>query len=238
LRRRIAITVSEREARAVVCDDFHHFRVSVSHDHGLVTNFASQSVRVPYSLCPLAGERLEALIGLPLTRSVTDIHGRINGRDQCTHQFDLAAMAIAAAARRQDRSYSILVTDPIEETSFFRISRDDGHTLQWTAARGEILAPEPFAGRNLRHGFTDWAARSLDEDSCEAALALRRTHMISNGRQIMDELNARENARGRGGCWVQQPERATHAIRIPTYKPDGLFDPPLDRDDEAWLGFN
>ena len=183
----------------------------------------------------MAGDRLAALIGLPLTRRVTDIHARINGRDQCTHQFDLAAMTIAAAARGQNRSYRILVTDPTDDVSFFRIHRNDGMLLTWTASHGQIIAPEPFTGKMLRHGFTDWAATALDEDHCEAALALRRAQMISNGRQIIGELNALGHARSRGGCWVQQPERATFAIRIPTFKPDGLSDPELDADDRTWL---
>jgi hypothetical protein len=238
LRRLIAIIVAPGEARGIVSDDFHHFRVAVRHEAGVVTGFATQSVRTPYTLCPAGGERLEALVGLPLTRRVLDIHGRINGRLQCTHQFDLAAMAIAAAARGSGRRYSILVTDPVDGASFFSLRRDCGPLLAWHVRDDTILSPDDFEGVGLRGGFADWVAQALDDDLGEAALALRRVHMIAQGRQIQDELDAIGHARPRGGCWAQQPERALLAKRIRTGKSDGLTDPELDADDRAWLGFS
>lgn len=237
LRRIIRLAVTPGEARGVVQDEFHHFRVMVRHEDGIVTHAASESPRVPYSLCPAAGERLAALVGVPLTRRVTDIHARIDGRMQCTHQFDLAALAIAAAARGEHRSYRILVTDPVDGRSDYTVQRDDGLILQWQAEGRIILAPEAYAGIDLRQGFTDWAARTLDEDVCEAALILRRAQLIANGRRMMDELNQLSHARPRGGCWVQQPERASLAKRIPHEAIDGLDDPEPDADDKAWLNF-
>lgn len=235
MRRLIAITVSPNEARGIVSDDFHHFRVAVRHEHGIVTGFATESARIPYILCPAAGERLEEIVGLPVTPRVLDIHGRINARLQCTHQFDLAAMAIAAAARGQDRRYRILVTDPVEGAISFLLRRDDGLRLAWQTLDAVIQSPPPFDGVHLRMGFTEWVANTLDDDLGEAALALRRVHMIAHGRQIQDELDALGHARPRGGCWAQQPERALLAKRVPTGKSDGLTDPELDEGDRAWL---
>jgi hypothetical protein len=237
LRRLVAVTVAPGEARGIVSDQFHHFRVAVQHEGGIITGFDTRSARVPYAICPVAGDRLEELLGLPLTPRVLDIHGRINARLQCTHQFDLAAIVIAAAARNEGRSYRILVTDPVDGAIAFLLRRNDGLRLDWQAQDDVILSPPLFAGVNLRIGFTEWVSKTLDDDQGEAALALRRVHMIAHGRQIQDELDALGHARPRGGCWAQQPERALLATRVPTAKSDGLTDPELDADDRAWLEF-
>lgn len=41
-----------------------------------------------------------------------------------------------------------------------------------------IRAPEDFGGINVNHGFTAWAAKLTDENMAEAALVLRRAHLV------------------------------------------------------------
>lgn len=236
-RRLIKIAVKSGEARGIVVDEFHHFRVAISHKDDIITQVATQWARIPYTLCPAAAEQLSEIVGMPLSQRVTDTHARINTRQQCTHQFDLGALTIAAAVRGTGLTYRLLVSDPIDDFSDYSLHRDDGLTLEWRAQKNYIVSPDRFAGIDMVRGFTDWAARTLDEELCEAALTLRRAHMVANGRRIVDHLNALGQPRANGGCWVQQPERAPSASRIPHIKSDGLHDPEPNADDMAWLEF-
>lgn len=235
MHRIIRIRVHPDIARAVVIDDFHHFRISISHDSHAVTGIRTEAVRYPYSLCPSAGEALRQLIGLPLTRRVFDVSAAIDARMQCTHQFDVAALLITAAARGQPRDYHILVTDPREGRCSARLMRNDGFQMDWIIANGTVLAPADCAGVDLDKGFTAWAAGMPDEDMAEGALALRRAHMIMRGRINLDELNQRSTALARSSCYVMQPERASSALRIPTVLRNDDAPPTLDAGDLAWL---
>ena len=65
-RRRIEIVTEPGEARAVLEDDYHNFRVAIRHDGATVTDIASSSPRVPTTLCVHAGKELQALVGMRL----------------------------------------------------------------------------------------------------------------------------------------------------------------------------
>lgn len=69
--RAIALASRPGEARAVVEDDFHHFRVAILHRDGRVSGTRSSSVRYPYTLCPAAGARLNKLVGSEVSSDVT-----------------------------------------------------------------------------------------------------------------------------------------------------------------------
>jgi len=236
LHRTIAVTVHPDQARALVQDDFHHFRLAIHHDGTHITGVSGEAVRFPYSLCPQSRSALDDLIGLPLTSRIFDISATINARHQCTHQFDLAALTVAAAARGKDRRYTMFVTDPTEDDHCeAHLTRDDGFSLHWSITGRIITAPPVFAGITVDHGFTAWAADLTDEDLAEAALVLRRAHFVLGGRAILNDLNERHLAPSRGSCYVMQPERSDDAERIPTPHRDGtqpFLPTPGDRE---WL---
>ena len=73
-RRLIRIAVHPGTVRAVVADDVHHFRVEIHHDNQVVTGYRTEALRIPFSLCDMAGGRLQQLVGQPLTPRITDIH--------------------------------------------------------------------------------------------------------------------------------------------------------------------
>ena len=112
MNRRIEIATRPHEARAVVEDDFHHFRVTLRHADGVVTEALSRALRWPNALCPVAGERLSELVGMPLNASSAAVLGHTDARQQCTHMIDIAGLAVAAAARGiPRRSYAAVVPD-------------------------------------------------------------------------------------------------------------------------------
>lgn len=217
-------------------DDFHHFRIALHHRDGIVTGVESEAMRTPYDLCAAAGGRLAEMVGLRLSERATDVPLALEARQQCTHQLDLAALAFASAARGHGRSYSAFVGDPIDDSRRATLRRDDRFQLSWIVRDETILGAPPFGDLSMGAGFTDLMSRLGDADLAEAALVLRRAWFVSRGRQRIEELNKLGHARPKGGCWVQQPERAFNARRIITAVPEGRVPRTLNPEDEAWLG--
>jgi hypothetical protein len=238
LRRRIGIATRPGEARAVVEDDFHNFRVTVRHGAGVVTQAFAGAPRHPTALCPQASDRLGELVGMALNPSSGEALRHTDARQQCTHMIDLAGLAVAAAARGlARRTYDIEVTDPDDTGSRARLRRDGELVLDWAVRRGLITEPPPFAGRHVGTGFTAWAAEALEPDLAEAALVLRRGVFIAGGRGV--DLDAPGRTTGPiGGCWVWQPERAAQAKRIVGSTLDFTDRPAaLTLGDRGWLAF-
>jgi len=200
--------------RAALEDDFHHFRVSIDHDGTTLHSASSVSLRAPYSLCGDAGGRLQALIGLPITNDITALTKQTDARSQCTHQFDLACLAVAMAARGLGtRTYHAIVHDSRDSRYLATLDRDGTRVLSWSMDRETIVDPHPYAGRSIGGGFTAFVSQQLAGDEAEAALVLRRSVFITSGRGIADWTDSFDYAMVTGGCWVQQPERHQMALR-------------------------
>jgi hypothetical protein len=238
LRRRVEIATVPGEARAVVEDDFHHFRVTVRHRDDVVTEAFADAPRHPTVLCPLASDRLEDLVGMRLNPSSAQVLRQTDARQQCTHMIDLAGLAVAAAARQiARRTYDIEVPDREDGRTHARLWRDSEPVLDWIVERSRIVEPAPFAGHDIGSGFTAWVADTLGADEAEAALVLRRAVFISGGRGL--DLDAPGRTTGpMGGCWVWQPERSAGARRIVGSTLDFTDRAAaLTLDDREWLAF-
>lgn len=239
LHRVIRITGRPGETRVALEDDFHHFRVTIQHDGAQVTGVSSTSPRTPYSLCPAAGARLAELVGMALTTDLPSVIRHTDARLQCTHQYDLAAIGITAAARgTAARRYDITIPDAADGHTLAQLQRDGETMLEWGVAEYTITSPPPYAGLGLGAGFTDWVDRTLSADEAEAALILRRGVFISRGRGMAAFLDAQPRALPQGGCWVKQPGNAELARReIGSTLDFSGRSAALTRDDDAWLAF-
>lgn len=198
-------------------DDFHHFRVVLDHDGMQVTGIEHVALRTPWSLCPMAGGQLQALVGKPLTPEYAEALDQGDIRSNCTHMYDLACILIAHAARGTAlRRYDMAVADRVEGRTHGTLRRDDGFTMAYDVDGTEITAPPPFAGLSLKRGFPQWATRHLPRDDAEAAIVLRRAIFVSNGRRrdLDDSPNAAVGARNIGGCFVMREGVADRALRI------------------------
>jgi hypothetical protein len=218
-RRRIRIASSSGEATAELEDDFHHFRVTVEHDGSRVTDVRGESVRFPWSTCPMAAAQLVPLTGMPLSDRSTAVGDVISARDNCTHMFDLAGLAVAQAARPEHdpRQYDVVVPDAVDGRRRVTLERDGVQQLAWLVDRDTILEPEPFTGQALRGGFLAWAEATLAADTAEAAIVLRRACHIAFGR--LQDLDVYADASPllpimSGACYTFQPERAPGAMRM------------------------
>lgn len=216
-RRRIQIATRLSEghgiARAVLEDDFHHFRVELALADNVVTDARGLGLRIPYTGCAGASAALSALEGMRLDSVANSVTRATDAAHQCTHQLDLAGLALAAAARGiTQRRYDIDVPRRDGQRTSGRIDRDGETVLDWRIEGETIVWPEAQAGVHLQQGFARWALTTLTEDHAEAALILRRCLMISRGRER--DLDLLAHAEPSGRCYAQQPARAVIALRV------------------------
>lgn len=238
LRRRIDLAGREGEVRAVVEDNFHHFRVTLFHDGKTVSDIVGQALRNPWTRCPLAANRLPLLVGMALSTRPTAVMEQADPRLQCTHMFDLAGLALAAAARGTTRRiYEIAVPDhagPVAEASLWR---DGALILRWILDRTTITAPPPYTQMSLRKGFVDWVYARLDAEDAEAAIVLRRGVFVSGEGSRVD-LDRFTRPIATGGCLVTQPEQAAQARRnVGASRDFSERAEALTLDDRQWLAF-
>lgn len=223
--------------RAALEDDFHHFRVELHAQSGIVSAISAQAPRHPYSLCASAVQSLQRLIGAALPRHAHALGKAVDPREQCTHLLDLAGLAAAAAARGVlQRRYDIEVPLRQDGRTQARLSRDGVPLLCWDVLDLAITGPDPYTGFDLRQGMARWALAHLTEDEAEAALVLRRCAAISMGKG--KPLDEQVHARATGRCYAQQAERASQALR----QVGSTWDftqraQALCSDDEPWLGY-
>ncbi|HKD65437.1 MAG TPA: hypothetical protein VKB84_01260 [Candidatus Binataceae bacterium] len=219
-RRRIRITTVPGKARADIEDDAHRYGVALLHNGTMVTAIRGEGLRTPWTLCIDAAKLVDRLVGMALTPDAGAIYKYTDGRFQCTHAFDVAGLAIAHAFRgTPHRQYDIDVPYPVLEPNARKtvtLLRDGRLALQWTVEGGNIITPEPYAGRSLAD-VVRWAKKSFtDPDDYEAVVVARRaTHISGVKTQDLDtRVSAADGGQSMGRCWVFQPERAHVSWRI------------------------
>lgn len=203
------------QVRAAVEDRFHHFRVWADADRaaGKVVACGVDPVRFPYAGCPAAGERVSLLVGMPLGDRASDYFRHLDARQQCTHQIDVIALALAIGARGISRRRYDMRIELADGTTRGTLWQDRASALEMTLAGTAILSPAMFAGRDIGAGFTSFVA-TLDPDLADAALALRRMLFVGQASAANDEYERMTHAPVTGGCWVQQRENAPSIARL------------------------
>lgn len=218
-RRRIMVDLADHRAWGELEDDFHHFRVEIEHDGTAVTHVDGSGVRSPWTACLDAGQPLASVAGTRLATGPLAL-SHLDARMNCTHMFDLAGLVVTHAARAVDgrRIYDMAIDDPENGTGarHARLWRDRILVLDWRIEGRVLLSPAEWVDAPLWQGFIPWAARELDDELGEAAVALRRACDISLGRQMdldIFETAAELDANMAGICHAFQPANAPLAIR-------------------------
>jgi len=219
-RRQLLVALDDTTVAAGIEDEMHHFEITVRHDGAVVTAAEGTPVRWPWSPCLESPSALRALVGVSITASPAAIAAWTDAREQCTHQFDLATLAIAHAARHAAgglarRDYVSEVPDWFDPPFTARLWRDGELVLEWTCAADTVLEPEQFRGAPMRNRFFAWCAANLDVETAEAAHVLRRAAWISPARRLDLEAfdRAEESMLKPGICYTAQPARMAVAIR-------------------------
>ena len=201
-------------------DDQHYFTVTLHHDDSHVVSVESASVRAPWSTCAAAAEPLRALAGMPLSDRCLAVTTWTASELHCTHQLDLAGLTIAhaarvgrggAAIRQYDAEIPFGLLDGEEHT--VTLTRDGTEILRWDVRGGTIVAPSPYT--EASGGFARWADATLDPDTAEAAVVLRRACTIGMSRGLdLDQYRTLADMPGLlPVCWSMQPDRAPVAFR-------------------------
>lgn len=214
MHRRVLLEADGMRVNAALEDDFHHFALWLDHDGRRVTKIEGRALRNPWTSCPSAAGQLEQLVGCPLSARPLDGAGHIDAKQQCTHQYDLALMALAQAARGGRREYLATVTDPVDGRSSAVLARDGQPCLHWTMDGSVIVEGSHLLGENLRK--LDMVALGAgDPDLAEAVMLLRRTVMVGGGRAIDFDQFASLEVFGHmtGACYAFQPERLAEGKR-------------------------
>lgn len=204
-RRRISIVPVAGAVTAALEDDFHRMIVTLRHDGARITAVEPIMERAPWDSCP--GARavvIESFCGLPLARALAPQAKRAN----CTHLYDLAALAGAHALDDAPLTYDIAVSDPVADEVFSQLARNGQVLLDWQMRERVIMAPRALAGLPL-FSLRDWIA-GLAPDLAEAARMLQWASMIAIGRVMSRQLRAQTDNKP-PNCYSFQPERIPHA---------------------------
>lgn len=209
--RRVLLDAGDGQVSASLEDDFHHFKVELAHDGRVVTAVQADAVRHPWTTCPQAGAQLQALVGCSVAARA---QAGIDPHQQCTHQYDLALMALAQGVRGGQREYLARVDDPVDGRQQATLVRDGALCLTWTLEGSTIVSGSYLQGANLRK--LDMTAIA-DTDLAEAVMLLRRSVMVAGGRGIdFDIYPSLEVFAGRmtGACYAFQPQRLAEGRRV------------------------
>jgi hypothetical protein len=202
-------------------DDFHHFEVTLDHDASTVTGVTMEARRWPWATCPDAGANLAQLVGMALSPRCTAVAEVSDPHWQCTHQFDLAGLCVAHAARGTHRREYEVALEPDGDGLRPRLWRDGEIVLEWTISDGRptrvLVDPQPpFDAAPWRGGFIKWADATLPAADAEAAIVLRRACDIGMGRGMdLEAIGVGEELDGimRGVCYSMQPSVSPVAFR-------------------------
>lgn len=210
---------SATRVEAALEDDPHAFALAIEHDGERVTAITSEAHRFPLTTCRGATGALQSIVGAPLGRSLVDLKRHADPRSNCTHLFDLAALAIAHVFRAErERVYRIEIPDAVEGRTEARLDRDSGRVLTWSLHEGVITAPERYAGQRVLGGFTSWATAHLGGEELEYAVVLARGFFVALSRIYDMEAGspgpASDDPMPSGVCYSYSPGQAEHAYRV------------------------
>ena len=179
-------------------DDPHAFAITLEHDGERVTAVSAVAHRYPLTTCNGATVALQSVVGAPLSASIIELKRHADARRNCTHLFDLAALAIAHVFRAgQERVYRIEIPDEVDGLTEARLDRDHGRVLTWSLQHGVITAPARYAGQRVLGGFTSWAVANLAGEELEFALVLQRGYFVALSR--IYDMQTRLDGAGLGG---------------------------------------
>ncbi|QJD59113.1 hypothetical protein HG264_09415 [Pseudomonas sp. gcc21] len=145
-----------------------------------------------------------------------NIFAEIDGKQQCTHQYDLLMVALSQALRPGRREYVAKVIGAMYEYRHAQLWLNDEQLLDWRLRGTRIDSDDAFNGKDLRSIFP-WAEEALDDKTLEALYVQRRAVMVAASKGIdLDQIrDAGQVLKARSGaCFVFQPERAASAVRM------------------------
>jgi len=218
-RRRILLRNEPGNVTGEVEDNFHAFRLRISHEHRLVTAITAAAIRYPVTHCPQASTVLQQLVGYPLTGDRRELRAHQDPGQHCTHQYDLAWLAMAQALRPTAvRQYDIVVPDERDGRREIQVFRDRRPLLLWTlGSDSRVIAPARIAGNSPFAQFGRWASDAYSGELLEAAYIAQICVFVSGARRVDFEAVAGTppdfTVIKPGTCYAYQEERIHTGVR-------------------------
>jgi hypothetical protein len=217
--RRVRVTGDGLQSSADLEDDQHRFGASIIHDGVTIQSVSGRAIRTPWTTCPLAVAELRALAGTPLLMSPYAVLRQIVLAQHCTHLIDMAALAVAAAARDiRHRQYDAVLALADEDGADWRIGtleRDGSLCSRWVFRDGIIREPAAYAGLEIRRA-AKWIAKHTDDaDEIESVFVMQRAMLVAGGRRYnLDDIPlATSQSWLVGACFTYQPPHIEDARR-------------------------
>lgn len=185
-RRRIQLRGQPGRVIAELEDNCHGFRATLHHNGTELTALETETLRTPFNTCASATHPIQALVGIAIGSDPRQINESVNPFSNCTHLFDLCALAIAHAARGEcTRTYDVSVDDEVgEEAANAVVSRDGVEILRFKTREWQLMDPPEVRGKPLLRGFAAWANDFYKGDEREAAFVLQKGYFVSSSRRI------------------------------------------------------
>lgn len=224
-RRRIRLDGSKGCVTAALEDGAHGFRSTVFHDCERVTEVKGESVRVPTTVCPGAVNIIRQLEGVEIGLDSLELARRVDPRSNCTHLFDLTALAIQHAVRGNSvRTWDVIVPDDDSDGRSSISVELDGQCLhRWTVSNWVITEHDRLCEQSLGKGFTRKLMELYSGDELDAALILQKGYLVSHSRRYLTSegpISDHEAATMRGACYAYQPDLIKNARRNAGYSRD------------------
>ena len=244
-RRRIHLRADNNAVAVELEDGNHGFRIVLRHDGEQVSGIDMDALRHPFNTCPEALGPLQRIVGHRLDSAAQTLRDRLVPGDNCTHLFDMAALAVShAGCSGTELDYDMAVEDEVTGDETARAARVEiscnGRSVHaWQVRAHHIVAPPALAGLPMMRGFHAWASRHFNASELEAAIALQRAYFVAQSRRHSFDPPAANPAIGdgmpQGSCYsynhgaVERAVRSTNTVRDFTNTPEKLlrFEPSI-----------
>lgn len=220
-RRAIFIEATGNQVCSEVEDDFHHFRVTFTHDDSRIVDIKAQSVRYPWSACGRPSEdHFASLEGLQLKQLRAQLD-RTDYFNCCTHMSDIFDLGVNLVLRGdQSRLYEIAVAVlPGGAAESAVISRNGKEQLAVQISKGKITLPDGLASVTIDQ-LNAWAKQRYPKETrfdnnIELISVLQRAIYVSFGKGY--DWQDRETADQMmlpPVCFTMATQRASQATRM------------------------
>ncbi|MFK8019856.1 MAG: DUF2889 domain-containing protein [Pseudomonadales bacterium] len=222
-RRRIRLTADGMSVLGELEDSAHGFRCHLQHDGQHLTSIRGESLRTPYDICPGATEPIKQFVGQAINVSLQSLNTNINARSNCTHLYDLSALAlqfcfVSHSEGRKERIIDVEIPDETDKPTTARVTIDGVEILAWQLQQWQIVGPSEIAGKPFHKGFASWVNESLSGLEQTAAFAIQKGYLVAESRRYdMDALagTAAELPESMNGiCYTYSRENVGNARRL------------------------
>ena len=193
-RRRIRLTSDGLSVLGELEDSAHGFRCYLKHNGQHLTAIRGESLRTPYDICPGATEPIKQFVGQAIDVSLQDLNTSINARSNCTHLYDLSALALefcflSHSQGLEQRIIDVEIPDETDQPTTAKVTIDGVEVLAWQLRQWQIVGPSSVAGKPFHKGFASWVNESLSGLEQTAAFAIQKGYLVAESRRYdMDAL--------------------------------------------------